>query len=310
MIIILEGPDGGGKTTLSEYIRQHISDGRMTHTIKHGPYKGYDSESLCKTFFRSMTPAITYDDHVIMDRCWLSEPIYGDVYRNGENRIDLPRRRMLERVALSRGAVVIQCQPEFDVCAKTFLSRQNEEYLDNVEQLKKVYDEYEVLGTRTHLPIIQYDYTQDDPTELLAKLTQLSIENLHIGGGAFKQNNYLFLCDKGPQANLKHNTVVIPFINFNDNDGPSRMLATTLEREGISEADCYWVNTVLPNGKPSSTEFLTKLKPKKIFAIGNNAYGWALQNNVKAQKLPPPLFHMQNFPDQPYNITQVDYGNF
>ena len=310
MIIILEGPDGGGKTTLSEYIRQHMSDGRMTHVIKHGPYTGLTSEELCKTFFRSMSAAITYNDHIIMDRSWLSEPIYGQVYRNGLNRVDVQRRRMLERVALSRGAVVIQCQPEFDVCCSAFLSRQNQEYLDTPEQLQEVYNAYETLGMQTHLPVIHYDYTQDNPDDILAKALRVSIENFHTGGGSFRQGNYLFLCDKGPQANMKNNTVIVPFINFNDTDGPSRMLAATLEKEGVAESDCYWANTQLPNGKPATTEFIAKLKPKKIFAIGNNAYSWSLKNGIKAQKLPPPLFHMHNFPDQPYNITQADYGNF
>ena len=107
MIIILEGPDGGGKTTLAETLRAQLQSNGMTHVIKHGPYKGVQSEDLCKIFFRSMSQALTYDDHVIMDRSWLSEPIYGNVYRKGENRVDMPRRRMLERVALSRGAVVV-----------------------------------------------------------------------------------------------------------------------------------------------------------------------------------------------------------
>ena len=143
MIIILEGPDGAGKTTLSDKLRQILQQDRMTHVIKHGPYKGLHAEDLCKIYFRSMSQALTYNDHVILDRAWLSEPVYGNVYRNGQCRVDMPRWRMLERVALSRGAIVIHCQPSFELCEQTFTSRAKDEYLDTVKQLKAVYDEYE-----------------------------------------------------------------------------------------------------------------------------------------------------------------------
>lgn len=309
MIIILEGPDGGGKTTLSETLRSRLQNDRMTHVVKHGPYKGVKSEDLCKIFFRSMSQALTYDDNVIMDRSWLSEPIYGAVYRKGENRVDMPRWRMLERVALSRGAVVIHCQPDFEVCAKTFLSRLDEEYLDTIGQLKNVYDAYESIGQSTSIPVINYDYMHDDLSDLFAKLDDKSYTNVSSGGGCFREGNILMLCDKGPRANVRSSAAVVPFINFQDDDGPSRMLAETLQREGIDESQLYWINTQTYQGTPLSTSFMQYLKPSKVFAIGNNAYTWALNNDIRAHKLPPPLYHMQNFPNQPYHITEADYGN-
>lgn len=309
MIIILEGPDGAGKTTLSEALRQRLQSDRMVHVVKHGPYKGVASEDLCRIYFRAMTPALTFNDHVIMDRSWLSEPIYGEVYRNGDNRIDMPRRRMLERAALSRGAVVIHCQPDFDVCAKAFSSRTEDEYLDNLAQLKQVYDGYETLAQRTALPTIHYDYTLDSIDDVLDKLKHLTIENKASGGGAFKEGNILMLCDRGPRTNVRASAVVIPFINFLDNDGPSRMLATTLEQEGVNEDKMYWINTQTYQGVPTDPSFIKQLKPSKIFALGNNAYTWALNNNVNAIKLPPPLHHMQHYAEQPYMIMESDYGN-
>jgi len=312
MIVILEGPDGAGKTTLSDTLRQQLQNGKMVHVVKHGPYTDVEAEHLCKIYFRAMTPALTFDDHVIMDRSWLSEPIYGNTYRNGQNRIDMPRKRMLERAALSRGGIVIHCQPDFEVCAKTFSRRTDEEYLDTLLQLEAVYDEYEALGLMTALPTIHYDYTRDTIDELMSKIDYIyaSRQNRASGGGCFKEGNILMLCDKGPRTNVKESAVVIPFINFNDDDGPSRMLATTLQNEGVMENEVYWINTQTYTGLPTDPSFIAKLKPKRIFALGNNAYTWALQHQIKAVKLPPPLHHMQNYPDQPYHITEINYGNF
>jgi thymidylate kinase len=311
MIVILEGPDGAGKTTLAETLRQRFSLNKgMVHIVKHGPYTGVEPEQLCRIYFRAMSQALTYDDTVIMDRSWISEPIYGEVYRNGANRIDTARKRMLERAALSRGAVVIHCQPDFETCAETFEKRPNEEYLDDISQLEEVYNEYESLPLITSLPTVHYDYTRDTVDELLHKVETVSIKNKASGGGAFKQGNILMLCDKGPRTNLRASAVVIPFINFLDNDGPSRMLAESFEYEGVTEKELYWINTQTYQGTPTEPDFIKELKPSKIFALGNNAYTWALNNNVKAIKLPPPLHHMQNYADQPYLIMEADNGNF
>jgi len=304
MLIILEGPDGGGKSTLAEKLRLHLRHKQgIQHMVKHGPYTGVDAEHLCRIYFRSMSPALSFDDTVVMDRSWLSEPIYGDAYRNGVSRVDMPRRRMLERTALSRGAVVVLCQPDFDVCADAFSKRP--EYLDTVDQLRDVYQAYETLDLQTHLPVIHYDYIHDDVEELFLKIAAASIQNHASGGGAFRCGNILMLCDKGPQTNVKSSAVVVPFVNFLDNDGPSRMLAQALEQEGITERMLYWINTQTSQGMPADTGFIDKLKPSRIFALGNNAYTWALNNSIKAIKLPPPLHHMQNYPDQPYHIMET-----
>jgi thymidylate kinase len=309
MIIILEGPDGAGKTTLAETLRQRLQSDHMTQIVKHGPYTNLVAEELCKIYFRSMTQALTYNDHVIMDRSWLSEPVYGSVYRGGANRVDMPRKRMLERVALARGAVVVQCQPSFDLCATTFASRSEDEYLDTIKQLRQVYDEYETLKLHTDLPVVHYDYQYDEVDDLMEKINTASTKNGSDGGGTFKEGNYLMLCDRGPRTNVRHGAAVVPFINFLDNDGPSRMLAETLDREGIPESQCYWVNTQTFQGTPTNPAFIRELKPSRIFALGNNAFTWALNNSVQAHKLPPPLYHMQNYPNQPYHITEADYGN-
>jgi len=312
MLLILEGPDGGGKTTLAEQLRNRLHNRQnpgLLHIVKHGPYKDVMAEDLCKIYFRAMSPALTFNDTVVMDRSWLSEPIYGEVYRKGANRIDVPRRRMLERVALSRGAVVVLCQPDFEVCCKTFESRRAEEYLDTSAQLRKVYDGYTALELQTALPVVHYDYTRDDIEDLMSRIDKATIHNEAAGGGAFMKGNTLLLCDKGPRANMRASAVVVPFVNFLEDAGPSRMLAMTLHNEGVSEKELYWINTQNSQGAATDPAFLKLLQPSKIYAIGNNAYTWALQHGVKAIKLPPPLYHMQHYPTQPYQITEAAHGN-
>jgi hypothetical protein len=216
---------------------------------------------------------------------------------------------MLERVALSRGAVVVQCQPAFELCEKTFTSRKAIEYLDTTAQLQQVYDMYMSIGQNSALPILHYDYAHDTVDDLLDDIFAQSIENLAAGGGCFKEGNTLLLCDKGPRTNMRASAVVVPFINFLDNDGPSRMLCAALEQDELYEKELYWINTQTHQGTGANPDFIAKLKPKRIFALGNNAFAWALNNNVTAIKLPPPLHHLQNYPEQPYTILGGIDGN-
>ena len=95
-------------------------------------------------------------------------------------------------------------------------------------------------------------------SELLEQLYNKSYTNKASGGGCFREGNMLMLCDKGPRTNVKASAAVVPFINFLDNDGPSRMLAETLEREGIAEDKVYWINTQSYQGTPTDPDFIAQ----------------------------------------------------
>lgn len=155
-IYILEGPDGGGKTTLSLALAKRL-DAPITN---HGPYK--DESQIWRHYFNSMLPAYSGERDVILDRSWIAEPIYGEVYRNGVNRLELWHLRILEYVARECSAIVIWCLPPVEKCVQAFNSRRAQEMLDNEDQLRKVYDLYRKAADRSvngRFIHIFYDYT-------------------------------------------------------------------------------------------------------------------------------------------------------
>jgi thymidylate kinase len=135
-LIILEGPDGGGKTTLGAKLSQHLG----VDVTNHGPYKG--EAQIWKHYFDSMLPAYAEQCDVILDRCWLAEPIYGRVFRGGLNRLEFWQTRILEHVAASCKTTVLYCLPGVEACMRTFNKRRELEMLSNDAQLRDVYYGY------------------------------------------------------------------------------------------------------------------------------------------------------------------------
>jgi hypothetical protein len=107
VIILLEGPDGAGKSTLcDELIRVHAEERRGgsaiwkrgPFTAKHGPWEEYVQDLL------QLTP--NPDWLVVMDRWHLGELVYGPILR-GAIRLSLAQCRWLDSLLRDRGALYV-----------------------------------------------------------------------------------------------------------------------------------------------------------------------------------------------------------
>lgn len=166
-VIILEGPDGGGKTTLGAQIALALGVG----ITNHGSYKG--EQQIWKHYFDSLLPAYSGKRDVILDRCWLAEPIYGQVFRGGHNRLEEWQKKILQYVASQCQTSVVWCLPGVERCVATFRSRREVEMLDSEAQLRQVYTLYDeaVGGCAFKCREFVYDYNKSTPKELIANAT-------------------------------------------------------------------------------------------------------------------------------------------
>lgn len=140
MIVIVEGPDGAGKSTVAENL-----DG--FETIHFGPVTDPYYE------YREALKYATGRD-VVFDRIWPSEVVYGETLRDG-SRLSECHLRLLRRRALSQGVVIIKClPPEGAVVSNVRDSKQ----MDGVKSfVNKIYDGY--VAYNTPLPVMTHDYT-------------------------------------------------------------------------------------------------------------------------------------------------------
>lgn len=173
-LVILEGPDGGGKTTLAnELLKATIGAATLK---RHGPYPG--ESRIAKHYLASVMDAVIHPAKlVIMDRAWHSEPIYGAAWRNGENRLSAMDVVALESAAKIAGGVLVICLPPYDVCLTAWKTRMGKEYLKKEEALKYVWHAYHrgLDRWRQALPIVAYDYTRDDLAATLEEIKEKTV---------------------------------------------------------------------------------------------------------------------------------------
>lgn len=118
MFIIVEGPDGAGKSTLIQELTLELwRRGRGTVLInpKRAPNQSVMIEYKARLDFYH--PRTGLD--LILDRCWYSDDVYGPVWRG--SGLDPQERKALEDWANALGAVVVLLDQPNDVLCERVL---------------------------------------------------------------------------------------------------------------------------------------------------------------------------------------------
>ena len=101
-IILIEGADASGKTTLARHLVETYGARRMHGRIWSNMWRWH--VGMLRRAVR-----LADDGLVVLDRHWLSELVYGQVYRGGPS-YDLGAR-CVDRVLQRAGAVTVLCAP-------------------------------------------------------------------------------------------------------------------------------------------------------------------------------------------------------
>jgi thymidylate kinase len=165
-ITIFEGCDGGGKTTVAtRYAKDTCA--RYVHL---GPFPEIEtSHDLALAYIDAMMPALVGIQNIVLDRCWLSEPIYGPVHR-GKQRLSMQQLAKLDGIAMSCTALIIHCSATWDQTITSFRNRKGVEMLDSEAKLKEVWEMYHNFSGLTLLPIINYSYELRDYENLFTQI--------------------------------------------------------------------------------------------------------------------------------------------
>lgn len=167
-LIVVEGVDGSGKTTLIQNFRQATS--------KHSLIISRSGPPSCKEDLLTTLYGITNlgrrEVPIIVDRHPLiSEPIYGPIIR-GKSYVDPPfnRENALEYVAATAHRV-IYCKTDLETAQRASRrERQMDGVHDKYWALYQAYDKYMESLRRLGLRVIDYDWTQPHNTPDLNSL--------------------------------------------------------------------------------------------------------------------------------------------
>ncbi len=140
-IIVLEGPDGVGKTSLAHSLQEYLG-ARYIHLT----YRFRDKMDVYHYAAIRLCARLAQNQPVILDRWWISEILYAEAYRGGSPFIK--RHFLLEHIANCCGLTYVVCLPEdrqqyLDHYMKVKASRSAVELSrDPPEGVEKVYDLY------------------------------------------------------------------------------------------------------------------------------------------------------------------------
>jgi len=147
MIVVLEGPDGGGKSTLAWRYEARGFNIIKTNAPKPG-------EDLLKSYMESLLLAIAGGVPTVFDRHYLGECVYGPLLR-GEDRLGARGKAIVEEAIAEYGVKLIVCLPAWDVLRAGWASKPD--LVTSEDTLKRIAERYREEAARLNLPV--YDWT-------------------------------------------------------------------------------------------------------------------------------------------------------
>lgn len=278
-IIVLDGPDGVGKTTLAEAMVKELGAHHihLTYRFKNKMF-GYHTAAIYQALRWSKVKP------VILDRWWMSEKVYADAYRGGTH---YPlAHRLFEKVALKHAIAYVLCMPSDK---EAYLKHYNDLKGRRVEMydsgMEKVYEGFRQVLNRywfKRLGIMQYDFMKDghrlvDMAGIFGSLVDdyrsdqwgpaLKFERMNFTGH-IAQAKYLLV---GDQLKPKTRREVWPFFEYANS---SLWLAEALETVGIPEHELISINAYGAFDKRDNVleMFLHDHGDRvKVIALGNRA---------------------------------------
>lgn len=150
MIIILEGPDGSGKTTLANKLSVTMNM-PIIHNV--APKNEDDFNGMYDMYMN----IVLDNGHAILDRCWYSEIVYGEILR-GESAIDLNEMLYLEElISHQEGGMIIHCTDKLNMLWQRCQYRGEDlvTLKEDLGAIKKAYDNL-FMEEEHILPVVNY----------------------------------------------------------------------------------------------------------------------------------------------------------
>ena len=153
MPIIIEGPDGAGKSTLAKSLAGALDMNILKMTANGGQsVPEYLQKLAC--------------DGVIIDRCWVSEQVYSDLFGR-EPRIGNNDAEALSEFCVRNGIPIIVLLPPLHVVISR-LNERGDEYADVVcPNIVEIYKRYQKWAEAHDAAIVLED---NDPTTAVVEV--------------------------------------------------------------------------------------------------------------------------------------------
>ena len=235
-LTIFEGCDCSGKTTAA----QRYANETGAQYVHLDERVGATSKELYQAFVDAMQPAILGYNDVVMDRCWISEPIYSAILGR-PNRIDWSLRRLLERQALGARLSTVLCSPDINTVLEVFKGRSDKELL-NEQQLRVCHEVYNHVSMTRFL---QYNWCYATYDALYSMLEhQPYARTRGLGLDSYSAGNVDGSVVVAANTWCLNGTKLKERRSFVDDKDAVFMVATEwLQVMGLPESEVLWLDT-------------------------------------------------------------------
>jgi len=277
-MIIIEGPDCSGKSTLVNTLMSKWN-------VESTHYNGHHRMSMLEHAVIA-PPRIGY----IVDRFHLSEIPYSLYHR--QTKPDYVGIAMIDRALLARAAVMVICLPPWNIVKAFWSERKRKEMIKSESVLRHIYKWY---AGRTYrgIPTIYYDYTKQDVNNLVQHIETLAkarpYSYITAGGpsGRFYDSDVLLVGEKCS----KEFQCEVPFTGTNAS-GP--WLTEKLMSHNIYEDDLIWINVKLQDNRDNMNlviDHIQDYKPQHVIALGSVAHVTLERNHIESIHFDHPQYH-------------------
>lgn len=268
MIVILEGSDKVGKSTLGRHLAERYKAELVHFSAPKGdPYKEYMG------FLDHADPEKNY----VLDRFHVGELVYGELYR-GKSKLSLDQMWYIDLRLMSHQCMLVHCSTDADTVKRKFIEDREES--SKLEDVEKILSSFKNKVNLSLLKRFNYDWQSEGCLQILQSALdymssepRLTKEEVKSYLGA-PEPKVLFLGDTRNER-LKHKGV------FESRSG--KFLVKCIERVGGFNNHAAGIT----NSDLLTREFYEKLGKPKIVCLGKKSL-------LRTTKMRLPAFHIQH----------------
>lgn len=270
MLIILEGPDGAGKTTLAHRLTELIKSQNSLNEVRY-IHAGPPERHPLDEYLHSLThyrPNTLY--HIILDRWHWGESVYPELLQR-PTKLDFPARWAIDAYLKRLGAIVVLVD-QFDAEYITTYAERGE--YDELTRLADTKAAFAATAALSHLPFLRYNW-KDSRTSSLQEITEVAAG---LAANYRSLNNFTTYC--GPRwptwlllGDVRHHTNLInaapAFVPFPTTSGHFLLKALESAFDRSEQEKIGWANAC---DVDDVGELWLQLGRPNVVVLGKNSF--------------------------------------